>query len=728
MQLDLPYLLRAGYHARGRHAVFELADRAVSIQAPAALLAALRGFIEPLSPRKWIAQRAAEGWDADNVTPLLGSLAAEGVLIPARDLPRHLWAHAHNPRRHGETPGGAALAGLLSDAQAALAPATRPDDIALASPLAGQALARLIAGRRSHRRFGGEALSAATLSALAWAAAGTLADPDGTRRGTTPSAGALYPLSLYLLNLRAVPELAAGAYLVMGTGTHEMRLRPLNAEIEPLQVAFAQPDLLDHAQAVFVICGDFSRSEQKYGSRALAYVPLEAGHAAQNLLLMAEAQACAAVEVGGFVEEALARLLTLPEDHVPLTTVVAGSAAPALPAPAAGSPAQFEWVHPPHHLTPSLYLCRARQAPDEPWSWGRGRQAGRARMKAEMESQERAALHRPRGLLRGRADEIEGAIAPDRLLPYAASQYRHGGIAYSRWDPERVWLWQPAHDVFSGTPCAVLADLVYMETALDPLRHDGPARYTAANTSGVASHDSLEQAIESATLELIERDAFMHYWLQAPQHARGIDEHALPPVLRTRLATLRSMGLHIVLRDISRRHAAVAFCYAQSARSHYTRVATAAHYDLHAALDHALEELEAQIVVTESITNETSVRLTPDAVRDADDHARLYAQRRDFRSADHLAAPCAAGGPPQQGPADWPSLQASLQAANMTLIAVDLSANTPALTPTARVFIPELVPLKFGAGNQPQAHPALVPLLRADALARRRIRHPHPLN
>jgi SagB-type dehydrogenase family enzyme len=65
------------------------------------------------------------------------------------------------------------------------------------------------------------------------------------------------------------------------------------------------------AGACIVITATFLRSRFKYGERAYRFVLLEAGHIAQNILLVAEAQDLGAVAVGGFVDDQVNDLLGL---------------------------------------------------------------------------------------------------------------------------------------------------------------------------------------------------------------------------------------------------------------------------------------------------------------------------------------------------------------------------------------------------------------------------------
>jgi SagB-type dehydrogenase family enzyme len=81
------------------------------------------------------------------------------------------------------------------------------------------------------------------------------------------------------------------------------------------------------APAVFVVAAVYERTEGKYGSeRTPRYVHLEAGHAAQNLLLQAAALNLGAVPIGAFYDDQVQAALGLPEDHAPLYLIPVGHA------------------------------------------------------------------------------------------------------------------------------------------------------------------------------------------------------------------------------------------------------------------------------------------------------------------------------------------------------------------------------------------------------------------
>jgi len=166
--------------------------------------------------------------------------------------------------------------------------------------------------RRSRRRFGERALRLDEIAQLFWAAQGR------TRPGrrTAPSAGALYPLEIYAATRQ-------GLYHYRGED-HSALLRRQPFLRDSLFAASRRQEALRAPPAVFVIAGVPARSAAKYGARAERYTWLEAGHAAQNLLLQAVALGLDAVPVGAFRDDAVAAALRLPPGEKPLYLIPVG--------------------------------------------------------------------------------------------------------------------------------------------------------------------------------------------------------------------------------------------------------------------------------------------------------------------------------------------------------------------------------------------------------------------
>lgn len=205
----------------------------------------------------------------------------------------------------------AAVACVVVLGSAGCSSSTAPDDAgprpgysaptALPEPgdLGGITLAAALTARRSVRQYGDAPLTEQQVSDLLWAAQGITSESGGR---TAPSAGALYPLEVYV-----VTEAAVLHYLPDG---HRAETRE-SATVRSAVADAVGQDAARAAPAVVVIAGVL-RVEPKYGGRAERYVLLEAGHAAQNLLLAATALGLGAVPIGAFGDDALARALDLP--------------------------------------------------------------------------------------------------------------------------------------------------------------------------------------------------------------------------------------------------------------------------------------------------------------------------------------------------------------------------------------------------------------------------------
>ena len=178
---------------------------------------------------------------------------------------------------------------------------------------------RALARRRSVRTFAPETLSLSAVSQLLWAAQG-ITDPAGGR--TAPSAGALYPLEVYLV-AGAVSGVRPGVY------RYDPRLHQLSLESEGdarLSVAGAalSQDWVAEAPAILVLGAVYERTARQYGERAPRYVHMEAGHAAQNVYLPATALGLGTTTVGAFRDGEVARVLGLPAYVQPLALLPVG--------------------------------------------------------------------------------------------------------------------------------------------------------------------------------------------------------------------------------------------------------------------------------------------------------------------------------------------------------------------------------------------------------------------
>jgi SagB-type dehydrogenase family enzyme len=177
----------------------------------------------------------------------------------------------------------------------------------------------LLRQRRSVRDYRDAALPLSDISQLLWAAQG-ITHAAGLR--TAPSAGALYPLELYVV-AGNVNDLAAGVYHYQADG-HRLARMHRGDQRKPLARAGLAQTWIRDAAAVVVFAAVYDRTTRKYGQRGVRYVHMEVGHAAQNLFLQAEALGLATVVVGAFRDDEVAGVLQLPADVRPLALMPIG--------------------------------------------------------------------------------------------------------------------------------------------------------------------------------------------------------------------------------------------------------------------------------------------------------------------------------------------------------------------------------------------------------------------
>jgi SagB-type dehydrogenase family enzyme len=186
--------------------------------------------------------------------------------------------------------------------------------------LAGQSsLAQLMQQRRSVREYRPAPLSLSEIGQLLWAAQG-ITHARGLR--TAPSAGALYPLELYLV-VGNVVDLEPGIYHYQ-LHSHRLALHLAGDKRKALAQAAYMQTWLAAAPAIVIISADYQRTRKKYAQRAERYVHMEVGHAAQNLFLQAEDLDLGTVVVGAFFDDDVAELMHMPAELVPLALMPVG--------------------------------------------------------------------------------------------------------------------------------------------------------------------------------------------------------------------------------------------------------------------------------------------------------------------------------------------------------------------------------------------------------------------
>ena len=174
-------------------------------------------------------------------------------------------------------------------------------------------LEEILRKRESWRRFSPEPLTNEEVARMMWAAQGVTRTWGGR---TAPSAGALFPLEVYVV-------LEGGVHHYIPRNHQLLRLSGEDVREALCSAALSQAFIRD-APATVVIAVVFERVTVKYGSRGERYAMIEAGHAAQNILLQATSMGLGSVPVGAFHDERVRQVLDLPDDHRPVYLVTVG--------------------------------------------------------------------------------------------------------------------------------------------------------------------------------------------------------------------------------------------------------------------------------------------------------------------------------------------------------------------------------------------------------------------
>ncbi len=173
--------------------------------------------------------------------------------------------------------------------------------------------------RRSVRQYKDEAMTLQQVSQLLWAAQG-ITSPEGFR--TAPSAGALYPLEIYLVSGN-VRDLPAGVYHYL-PAENALKLLVEGDKRTDLTAAALQQNSIKLAPIDIVMTGIYTRSTKKYGNRGKQYVHIEIGHAAQNVCLQAASLGLGTVTIGALDVSSFRAILTLPSAEIPFYILPVG--------------------------------------------------------------------------------------------------------------------------------------------------------------------------------------------------------------------------------------------------------------------------------------------------------------------------------------------------------------------------------------------------------------------
>ncbi|WP_432241403.1 YcaO-like family protein [Herbaspirillum robiniae] len=690
-----------------------LADEILEVTAPASYLDKLFEWCRGELSLAQIGERSLAHFGDHDFAVFVADMLAAGVLVDASLALPHF---ARMLEKSGKREQSFSLPALPVVTPSPL----QPGQLMGLGALPDSDLLSMALARSSASGFGGGVFSKNSLNALLFAAYGQ--GKNGRR--VVASAGALYPLTLYVVLLSGIEDIRAGSYKVRFSDS-EVRLEALpSADAAQVPRALANPAIMRGAAGWLLISGDIRPGALKYGNRAFSHTLIEAGAAVQNIALAATELGCAWSAMGIIDTVHAGSLFSCdPGGSFPIVGGLFGNPDVATTGAArtvsAAPQIHFEWMEKREALP--FHIGRATIAGSPVEGHGRDADPSRAYDKTLAEAVERYAYRQPRDCRVARWGELPGMIAPQTLVGYLPSQFRSTGFPFRPFNPARQYLWREAVDIQSGVSHWVPAECVYALSSL-------PAKYrkhalTSANSSGCASGRSIRATQEAALFEVVERDSFMRHWF-AQRGGKGIKLASLPLHWASRIGELLRKGCHVSLQMLDLGLFPVWLFFVQHADRHFTAVSAAAAADGERALGSALSEIET--AVSGRMGGARGTGLRPELVKSADDHASLYAHPRYFRCADALGKVLSEidyGAALECFSDNTANIFLRLHDAGTFALWVDMTLHDAPATMdgtrlvSGRVLVPHAIPIGFGDGRMP---------LAMDRFAKPQARFPHP--
>jgi SagB-type dehydrogenase family enzyme len=161
--------------------------------------------------------------------------------------------------------------------------------------------------RRSIRNYAAEPITLLALSQLLFAAQGITGHEQGFALRSAPSAGALYPMEIYVVVMK-VEGLKTGIYHYAAE-PHAIELIKSGQFNGKLIEAALGQEMVGQAAVTFILASVFERATNKYGQRGFRYAYIEAGHISQNLFLQSASLGLGSVCVGAFFDDKINKLI-----------------------------------------------------------------------------------------------------------------------------------------------------------------------------------------------------------------------------------------------------------------------------------------------------------------------------------------------------------------------------------------------------------------------------------
>lgn len=226
-------------------------------------------------------------------------------------------------------------------------------------------------------------------------------------------------------------------------------------------------------------------------------------------------------------------------------------------------------------------------------------------------------------------------VDPKQIALYSSSQYTEPGFPFCPFERDHETLWTVGSDLATGTSCLMPAPLVY----LDYYKHSLPGEkpISALQYAGIATGPTKQQAIQSAALELVERDSTALWWF-LQQECDLISDFSETNDILGRLGESCCNRIVSVYSIPNQLEVPVAVAVVEDTQQHLLTFGSAARFTFLQAAEKAIVEALAVAAISADLADEHGP--TRQHIADGTLPAHLYVPHRPDRSyADDYPAP-----------------------------------------------------------------------------------------
>lgn len=728
-------IFSCSFSIKGEIVTFFCFTKEVRLRVDPGLLECLQYLCDGFNDLKFIANECSI-FNKKEVEKLLSTLLDYGILVDSNFLLLHYLEVEKNPQLFGNKLNGKELIEYSKEVKKRHETDSNFGERYVST--SNSSLSKSIEDRTSIRDFASIPVTQDSIINILWDTYGTIhqvvsdsSEINISWRKTVPSAGGLYPLSIYLGMRIDCGSIKKGIYLVHFEKEKNVFFEEINGFHEEIEKSFMDPSVTWGSAGTLIIAGSFVLSANKYGSRAIRYVTLEAGHAAQNFHLSATIEGIQTLEIGGFYDDMLKKACRMDANFSPIISIVFGVKNDN-PKNGILEDIEIDWIPPfAGDYQSDLYVAvaRLRNEKDGLWSTGRSFDSERALTKAVSEVKEWNASSNVINTVKANYLSLSNAIHPRNMVDYNKQQISSKKFPFLSFDDKREYVWTQGHKLHSQEEVSILADFVFF-----PFSHK--FQYFYGNTSGTAAHPEKDVAIRKAVLELVERDAFMIHHL-VPSRVKKILKESLPEFILERVTKLKKVGFEVGFYDYTLDLSPVVFCHVLSDKYHFSTCSACSDFDIVAALDHALMESETSVLHRLRFNYNKVIK--PNQVVSPEDHALLYSQKRFYKkSKPNISHEIQLDSLVHNNNSvkNWEKLMNCLYEKGYEIIISELEVNQKfggnKDLHIVRAMIPGLVPLTFGYNLEPYGLKRIYELgskLTGDTITFEQLNKlPHPYN